>query len=252
MKKLCAAQVGMILLASIAGSAAAQAGVDWQAVKKISPSTGILVETQTWTHCYLDKVTDESLSCLSSKQDFTNRDLRGTPIVFQRNDVRAVRVERYDYSSGYLSFLAAAGGGGGWGSAHQGSAFAGVKIGGQFSLDLQYDRIGRHNGFSTEGSAVLPLLRVPSFRKVVDPGSDMNADSRFVKLYAEPGVGYRAGSGPFGGYTSAKAMLLFFPHSGAQPYVEFQRRFPFSAPMQGDNRVSVGLMATLCEHCGWD
>ena len=225
---------------------------DWQAVENITPSTGILVETQTWTHCYLDKVTDGSLACLSSKEGFTHRDQRGTPIVFERAAIRAVRVERYDYSSGYLSFLAAAGGGAGWGAAQGNSAFAGVKIGGQLSLDLQYDRVGGHNGFSTEGSAVLPLFRIRAFQKYVSPGADLNRDTNFVKLYAEPGIGYRAGPGPFGGYSSAKMLFLLSTKSGWQPYVEFQRRFPFDAPLQGDNRISIGVMATLCEHCDWN
>lgn len=85
-------------------------------------------------------------------------------------------------------------------SSHQPTSFAGVKIGGPFALDLQYDRIHGKSGFSTEGSAELPLFRVPRFRE--------DKEIKFLKLYAEPGVGYRAGGGPFGGYSSAKVMAV--------------------------------------------
>lgn len=98
----------------------------------------------------------------------------------------------------------------------------------------------------------MPLFRVPAFQKYVSPGADLNRDSTFVKLYAEPGVGYRADGGPFGGYTSAKMLFLLTNKSGWQPYLEIQRRFPFDAPLQGDNRIAIGVMASLCEHCDWN
>ena len=145
--------------------------------------------------------------------------------------------------------MLAAGAGGGWDSAHQPTAFGGVKVGGgPFALDLQYDRLQGHSGFSTEGSAVLPLFRVPGYRHF--------SERKFVKFFAEPGLGYRAGGGQFGGYSSAKVLAVLLTDTWSDgwvaPYVEFQRRFPFQSPLQGDNRVTVGVMLAVCEHCGLD
>lgn len=154
----------------------------------------------------------------------------------------------YDSSKGFLSLILAAGGGGGWDFAHQPNAFAGVKVGGPVSLDLQYDRIEGHSGFSTEGSAVIPLFRIPRYQPF--------STRKFVKLYAEPGLGYRAGAGPFGGYSSAKVLAALLTDTWSDnwvaPYIEFQRRFPFDLPLQGDNRISIGLMVALCGSCGFN
>ena len=228
--------------------------VDWQAVEKIPHFAQILVQTQQSNYCYFVRVTFDNLYCLSSKKGFPYTPQKGPEVVFRRDEIRDVRIERYDWSKGIPSLLAGAGGGGGWDSSHQPTAFAGIKIGGivcPCSLDLQYDRVQGHSGFSTEGSAVLPLFRFPRFHESVLPGSQKNDDKeRFLRVYAEPGIGYRAGGGAFGQYTSAKVLFLLFPDDKPQPYLEFQRRFPFSSPMQGDNRLTVGLMLTLCEHCG--
>ena len=236
----------------MAASGAAAQTLDWQAVEKLSPRTWISVETQKRTECSFQKATDNKLFCEFTHEDWLSgfHDRRSN-LVFNREEIREVRIanhDNYDYSQGPLSLLLAAGGGGGLDSNHQPTSFAGVKVGGPFSLDLQYDRIQGHNGFSTEGSAVVPLFRVPHFRK--------DKESKFLKLYAEPGVGYRAGGGPFGGYSSAKAMAVLLTDTWADnwvaPYVEFQRRFPFESPLQGDNRLTIGVMLAVCAHCGLD
>jgi hypothetical protein len=227
--------------------------VDWQAVEKIPHFAQILVQTQQSNYCYFVKATPDNLYCLSSKKGFPYTPQKGPEVVFRRDEIRAVRIERFDWSKG-IPLLAGAGSGGGWDSSRQPAVFAGIKIGGMAcpcSLDLQYDRVQGHNGFSTEGSAVLPLFRFPRFKESVLPGSQKNEDNaRFLRVYAEPGIGYRAGGRPFGQYTSAKVLFLLFPDDKAQPYLEFQRRFPFNSPLQGDNRLTVGLMLTLCAHCG--
>lgn len=230
--------------------------VDWLAVEKIPRFTQILVKTRQSNYCYFEKATPDSLYCLSSTKGFPYTPQKGPEVVFRREEIRDVRIERYDWSSGFPFLMAAAGGGGGLDSSHQPTAFAGVKIGGivcPCSLDLQYDRIQGHNGFSTEGSAVLPLFRFPRFQESVHPGFEHDDDDkRFLRIYAEPGIGYRVGGGAFGQYASAKVLLLLFPDEKPQPYLEFQRRFPFNSPMQGDNRLTVGVMLTVCEHCGLD
>jgi hypothetical protein len=94
---------------------------------------------------------------------------------------------------------------------------------------------------------MLPLFRVPR------PLEDKN--KKYLKVYAEPGLGYRAGGGAFGGYTSAKVMLALFSDERwgkPMPYIEVQRRFPFDSPMQGDTRVAIGVMIAMCRHCGAD
>lgn len=153
----------------------------------------------------------------------------------------------YD-NSAWLPFLAAAQVGGGWDSKLP-TAHAGIKLGiSPFDLDLQYDRIHGQNGFSTEVSGMLPVFRFP--------GPMADESRKYVRVYFEPGLGYRAGGGPFGGYSSAKVMVTLFDDEWRNdeyyPYVEFQRRFPFNSPLQGDNRISIGLMWAICEHCGLD
>jgi len=154
-------------------------------------------------------------------------------------------IEDYDYSKGFLSLLAAAGGGGEVESTNQADWFAGAKIGGPLSLDLQYDMVRGHSGFAIEGEPVLPLFRMPRFR----PDEARN----FMKIFAEPGLGYRTGAGSFNGYASAKVLVLLTKGwDKGTPYLEIQRRFPFDSPMEGDTRVAFGMMFALCGHCGVD
>src|SRR5579872_1931127 len=170
----------------------------------------------------------------------------------------------YDEST-FLDLVMAAQGGGGVSanSQHQPAAFAGIKLGmvvdfgpskqppkDKYSytctLDLAYDRIQGQSGFSTEVSGMLPIVRFPG------PQSDRRKN--FIRVYAEPGLGYRAG-GDFGGYASAKVMIALFSDKRLNfddfsPYVEIQHRFPFTAPLRGDSRISIGVMIALCNHCG--
>jgi hypothetical protein len=94
---------------------------------------------------------------------------------------------------------------------------------------------------------MLPLFRYP--------GPSKDDSKNFIRVYAEPGLGYRAGGGPFGQYSSAKVMVVLFSNKrlgldNGSPYVEFQRRFSFNSPLHGDNRVTVGIMVALCSSCG--
>ena len=251
MKKL---RIVLLLFAALATDSFAQT-VDWNAVEKLAPSTRIQVKTQQWHRCAFKNATADQLYCWTVTPGYTYNPKPAAVMVFRREEISDLLIERYDWSSGYPSLLAAAGGGGGLDSSGNPTTFAGVKIGAGFiTLDLQYDRIQAHSGFSTEGSAIIPLFRVPRFKKLTIPGPHQDEDDnkRFIRVYAEPGVGYRAGGGSFGGYTSAKMLLLLFPDDKAQPYIELQRRFPFNSPMQGDNRIALGLMLTICEHCGFD
>ena len=170
-----------------------------------------------------------------------------------------------DDLSDYFPILTAAEAGGGFtsGAPSGPTAFSGAKIGinlpvggryprltlRTFTLDLQYDRIQSKNGFSTELSVMLPIFRHPK------PLADSSRN--YLRIYAEPGAGYRSGSGAFGGYASAKVMLAWLSDDRLNfqrlsPFVEFQRRFPFSAPLRGDNRVTLGVMVALCNQCGLD
>ncbi|MGA2046678.1 MAG: hypothetical protein ABSG96_03255 [Terracidiphilus sp.] len=225
--------------------------LDWRAVENLKPNTRIWVKTHDQTYCYFLNAKSDKLFCEFLQGDSSSKKKLDSDLVFNRKDIREVRLaphDDYDSSKGYLNFLLAAGGGGGWDYAQQPNAFAGVKIGGPFSVDLQFDRIQGHNGFSTEGSAVIPIFRVPRYRPF--------SEKTFVKMFAEPGLGYRAGGGPFGGYSSAKAMAVLltdtWSETWAAPYIEFQRRFPFDSPLQGDNRLTFGMMIALCESCGFN
>jgi len=171
---------------------------------------------------------------------------------------------KYDWSKS-MSLLVGFEGGAGWDSnvPSQLSAQAGVKLGTDIpfpgkdrkesfrsiTLDLGYDRTSGRNGFSTEGSILLPVFRYPK------PSAD--ASRNFVRVYAEPGFGYKAGGGAFGEYGSAKVLAVLFSDNRLgldkwSPFIEIQRRFPFNTPLSGDNRISIGIMLALCSHCGLD
>jgi hypothetical protein len=175
-----------------------------------------------------------------------------TALMAQPQEPTAKKIDElppYD-STKALSLLFAAEAGGGWnpGLPNAPTAHAGIKLGtGGLTLDLNYDRISGRSGFSTEGSVMLPLFRYP--------GPSKDDSKNFIRVYAEPGLGYRAGGGPFGQYSSAKVMVVLFSNKrlgldNGSPYVEFQRRFSFNSPLHGDNRVTVGIMVALCSSCG--
>lgn len=137
-------------------------------------------------------------------------------------------------------------------SPHPGpTAYGGFKIGGSgFTLDIGYDRIPAHNGFSTELSGMLPVFRFPR------PQS--NATKNYFRIYAEPGLGYRSGGG-IGVYPSAKVMMVLFSDrrltstgSSWSPFIEVQRRFSSEPGQRGDLRVMIGIMSAICEQCGLD
>jgi len=235
-----------VLLASFSAASVAQQ-VDWKWLQQIRFSTPISVQTKDRkTGCRFEKVDADQLLCYANAQKTSGTNV--SKFAFHRSDIRSVVVlTDYDDSKGFLTLMGAAGGGGAVDSAHQPDWFAGVKLGGPFSLDLQYDMLRGHSGFSIEGSPLIPILRFPRF----NPDEDRN----FVKMYAEPGIGRRFGSGPFGGYSSAKVLFLFLSDSWPSrpyPYIEVQRRFPFSSPMDGDTRIAFGMMFALCAHCGVD
>jgi hypothetical protein len=142
------------------------------------------------------------------------------------------------------------------------TAYGGIKIGGAVSshyppngngrtvaLDLGYDRVASHNGFATELSAMLPVFRAPG------PRTDPNKN--YLRAYFKPGVGYHASTG-LGGYASAKVMFVFFSDRRLKtegdnvmsPYVELQRRLPFGEWLEGDTRLTFGVMLAVCNHCG--
>jgi hypothetical protein len=245
--------VAVPLLASPLALLASTKKVDWQAVEKIAPGTHIFVRTTGGWECAFQKATENNLFCT---QQYPGSSYSGPHFehVFSRADIVEVCVgeigycSAFDQSEGNPFLMGGLQAGGGWSGGYTPGSFAGAKLGaGGLTLDLQYDRVKNSRGFSTEGSWMIPVLRVPAYKK--------GKDQLFFRAYAEPGLGYRAGGNPFGQYASAKMLILFgkkWVDSGASPYVELQRRFPFSSPMNGDNRIAVGFMVAVCEHCGLD
>lgn len=182
-------------------------------------------------------------------------------------ETRASQSDTPKERSDWLTFVLAPEAGVGWDSTapHQSSAMAGVKLGmpvavrGEYphqtlrtcTLDLAYDRMQSRGGFSAELSLMLPITRFP--RPQADEGRN------YMRIYAEPGVGYRNGTGGFGGYGSAKAMIALLSdsrltRSGAapSPFLEVQRRLPFGSPLRGDTRIMFGIMVAACNHCSLD
>jgi hypothetical protein len=161
------------------------------------------------------------------------------------------RTKPIDDLSRWPGFLLGVEGGSGWPfqPSSGASGYGGAKIGGAgLSLDLGYDRIPLHNGFSTEVSGMLPVFRFPRPQK--------DDRKNYLRIYAEPGIGYRAGGG-VGTYASAKAMIVLFSDrrltssdSKWSPFIEVQHRFALQPGRQGDSRIMIGFMAALCEHCG--
>ena len=153
--------------------------------------------------------------------------------------------------SNWLDLLMAAQGGSGFSpGSGQPAAYAGVKLGiASVLLDLGYDRVRGQNGFSTQFSGMLPVLRIP--------GPQKDQSKNYLRVYAEPGIGYRAGRGEFGGYLNGGIMVALLSDKRLDfnrfsPYVEYQRRAPFAALGHGDNRFSFGVMIAICAHCGFD
>jgi hypothetical protein len=150
-----------------------------------------------------------------------------------------------DPSKWLLLMLAAEGGGGVLSSSKDPTAYGGAKIGfGPGVLRLGYDRIQGQNGFSIDLSGLLPVVRFP--------GPQKDDSKNFVRIYAEPGIGNRIGSGRFGGYLSTKVMVALLSNrrlSGdtweGSPFIEVERRFPFTALGQGDTRITVGFMLAI-------
>ncbi|HEV3038766.1 MAG TPA: hypothetical protein VHA33_13400 [Candidatus Angelobacter sp.] len=155
-----------------------------------------------------------------------------------------------DFSK-WPALVLAAQSGGGWFSRPGSSptAYGGIKFGGGgIVFDVGYDHIKSHDGVAVELSGLVPVFRFPR------PQHDESKN--YLRVFAEPGMGYR-GPGVIGGYLSAKMMFVLFSDirltsasTKFSPYIEVQRRIPFNAPSQGDNRISLGLMFALCEDCG--
>lgn len=226
--------------------------LDWDRVESLKPGTWISVMSDGRHRCRFQSATDHELVCLVSSDSASAKladpsdAKKGVYETFDDANISGVSLEPHDWSRGPIGLMGAVGGGGGFDSNHEPTSFAGVKVGVSFaSLDLQYDRLQAHSGFSTEVSAVIPVFRIPRFR--------WDKDMKFVRVYAEPGLGYRAGDGPFGGYSSAKVMAVLLTDTWSEkwvsPYIEFQRRFPFESPLQGDNRLTIGIMHVSCGAC---
>jgi hypothetical protein len=250
MKKLC--MILIIPALSLAPLQMPSQTMGPQEAQNLKPGAWISVMTEGARHrCQFVSSTSRELVCRTvsgnrrASPAVSSGTEKGTYETFNWANIASVSPEGYDWSKG-IDMLGAVGGGGGLDSNHQPTMFAGVKVGLSYAaLDLQYDRVQAHSGFSTEGSAVIPLFRVPRFR--------WDEDRTFIRIYAEPGFGYRAGNGPFGGYSSAKVMAVLLTDNWSEkwvaPYVEFQRRFPFESPLQGDNRLTIGLMHISCGGC---
>ena len=104
-----------------------------------------------------------------------------------------------------------------------------------------------HHGYSSELSVMIPVVRFPRPR---------SAESNYLRIYAEPGVGVRTGKG-LGTYASGKVMLAWLSDQrvlklGGSPFVEVQGRLMGHGPYRHDIRIIAGAIVGLCKHCGFD
>jgi len=240
-----------ILIASLlalwtVSNSAAEKGrtLGWDELGQLPPQTPIWVTTDRETACIFEKADEDQLFCRTIQSDLDDARAKDEELTFDRDQVRSVQIvprrqrKELDDSRGSFDLMFAANGSFAPGPGNQPDIAAGGRIGRIISLDLNYDCIQGHSGFSVQNTAILPVLRYPQFK----PG----VRQKFVKLFIEPGVGYRFGQGPFGPYTSARALPLLTSHwTYGTPYVEFQHRFPFGNPWEGDNRVTVGYMMAI-------
>lgn len=169
----------------------------------------------------------------------------------------AARERHPDESDSFELVFALLGGGG---QSRHGSTswFGGLKVGAgcctrgahpnekgrTITLDLGYDRLGSYDGFSAEVSTMIPVVRFPRPR---------SETSNYLRVYAEPGVGMRAG-GDGGAYLSGKIMIAWLSDQrifkpGDSPFVEIQGRFALDDAHHHDIRILVGAITTLCRHC---
>ncbi|HEY2858680.1 MAG TPA: hypothetical protein VGJ21_09710 [Terracidiphilus sp.] len=237
----------MVLVILMARGLVAQT-LDFDGLKNLAAGTPIWVTTADKpVACVFQNADGDTLRCATIQSDDDN----SAPEVksYRREEVRAIQmVARSEYGKlvdnrGWLDFVVAAGGGAAADQRNQPNIYAGMKIGMAITLDLNYDCVGGHNGFSIQNAGMIPLLRYPGFV----PGKKQ----RYARLYAEPGVGYRFGEGPFGAYTTAGALILLpHPPDKAAPYVEYVHRFPFGSPWQGDNRIAFGVMMAVPQGSG--
>jgi hypothetical protein len=173
---------------------------------------------------------------------------------------RTPTVDHPDESESF-NFVFAWEGGGGGSAKGVSSVFGGLKIGFEccikgthpyetgrtITLDIGYDRIAEHDGLSTELSVMLPVVRFPQPRTTT---------ANYLRVYAEPGVGVRAGERP-GIHASAKVLVAFlsderiFNFKGS-PFVEIQGRIMAPAPHRREVRILAGVIIGLCRHCGLD
>jgi hypothetical protein len=186
---------------------------------------------------------------------------RSTPVV--RTPVQPY-VTHLDESQSFDEVIALIAGSGvtGGASPHATTEYAGFRLGvgcclrgkhpddrGEtVTVDLGWDRLRSRSAFSFEMSLMVGVFRLP--RPIRDQSR------RFVRVYAEPGVGIRTAGGAFV-YYSAKAMIAFMSDAqidrgGYGPVVEIQYRVPWSSMRSADARVMVGMMTPLCKHCGWE
>jgi hypothetical protein len=80
---------------------------DWQAVEKLTPGTRISVRAQHRIRCVFQRATDDELAC---KRLYRSLAL-SSEIVFDRQSVREVRLERSDEANGAVGALIGAGAG---------------------------------------------------------------------------------------------------------------------------------------------
>jgi len=183
--------------------------------------------------------------------------LRPVPVPHEQ-----VSARHLDESQSFNMVVGLIGGGGADSTSHRATQAGALKVGvgccirgkhpnerGEtVTMDIGWDRVRGRSAASVEMSLMVGVVRFP--RPLA------NQSRRFVRLYAEPGIGVRAGGGSFA-YYSAKAMIAFMSDDqilkfASGPIVEIQHRFPFSSLSRGDTRILVGIMAPLCKHCGFD
>lgn len=238
-----------VVLAVFAASGIAAQTLTWDAVAKLVPGTPIWVTASTTETCVFEKVVDETLFCQPIQSDMGDDTPPLKMLSFRRGEVVAVQpVPRHQYwrldDSRWLDFVVEFGGGAGVDARNQPNGFGEFKIGRVITLNLNADCVSGHCGFGLENAGMIPVARYPRFI----PGKQQN----FARVYLEPGVGYRFGQGPFGAYTSAGALIMFWKGATrTTPYLEYTHRFPFGSPWQGDNRIAFGVMFADTGHEGW-
>ena len=195
--------------------------VDWKAVQEVNAFTRIVVTTEKQTTCYFVRATDDKLYCtlIAVGRDEPMRKADSWCLIarrFARSQLHSTTTRRA--SSALLGLLAA---GSDWTRRIGQPGLGGSRWVARSAWTCNTTGFTGEAGFQRR---VRQWCRSSGFRGLIHA-----TKKGFLKIFGEPGIGYRVGGGGSGSYASTKVLLVWLTDKwtdGVRPYVEIQHRFP--------------------------